>query len=166
MGSSGDGEVRRCELRRQGVQEMGSSGDEEFMRWGVYEMGSLGDGEFMRWGIQEMGVQELSYQGVTRAVFCVAKAQDTKHAAKQRVSDLYILNVDLQVYTCVFLDVYSFTKTSNRHVVRSTEEEFPGFGKIHVHVQVLVHLLTVNQSNILIDKEFQEEARGCLISFD
>ena len=51
-------------------------------------MGSSGDGEFMRWGIQEMGVQELSYQGLTRAVFCVAKAQDTKHAAKQRVSDL------------------------------------------------------------------------------
>ena len=73
-----------------GVQEMGSSGDEQFIRWGVYEMGSSGDGEFMRWGIQEMGVQELSYYCLTRAVFCVAKAQDTKHAAKHRVSDLLL----------------------------------------------------------------------------
>ena len=75
MGGSRDGE-----FMLQGVYEMGSSRDEEFMRWGVYEMGSLGDEEFMRW------VKLL--QGLTRAVFCVAKAQDTKHAAKQRVSDL------------------------------------------------------------------------------
>ena len=73
-----DGEFRRW----------GSLWDGEFTRWGVQEMGSLGDEEFMRWGVYEMGVQRLSYQGLTRAVFCVAKAQDTKHAAKQRVSDL------------------------------------------------------------------------------
>ena len=44
MGSSGDGE-----LRRSGVQEMGSLEDDEFMRWGaqemrVYKMGCSGDG--------------------------------------------------------------------------------------------------------------------------
>ena len=68
---------------------MRSLGDGEFMRWRVQDMRSSGDGEFMRGGIQEMGVQELSYYGLTRAVFCVAKAKDTKHAAKQRVSDLF-----------------------------------------------------------------------------
>ena len=63
---------------------MGSSGYGEFTRWGVQEMGSSGDGDFSR-----LGVQELSYKGLTRAVFCVAKAQDTKDAAKQRLSGLY-----------------------------------------------------------------------------
>ena len=46
-----------------GVQEMGSSGEEEFSRWVVQEMessrdgelGSLGDGEFASLGVQEMG---------------------------------------------------------------------------------------------------------------
>ena len=37
-----------------------------------------------------MEVQELSYQGLTQAVFCVPKAQDTKDAAKQRLSDMYL----------------------------------------------------------------------------
>ena len=35
------------------------------------------------------GVHELSYKGLTRIVFCIAKAHDTKDAAKQRLSDLY-----------------------------------------------------------------------------
>ena len=71
-----------------GVQEMGSLGDEEFKTWGVQEMRNLGDEEFMRWG-----VQEVSYLGLTRAVFFLAKAQDTKDAAKQRLSDLFNRNI-------------------------------------------------------------------------
>ena len=72
MGSSRDREFRTWGLR-----------DGEFRIWGVHEMGSSGDGDFSR-----LGVQELSYKGLTRAVFCVAKAQDTKDAASQRLSCL------------------------------------------------------------------------------
>ena len=32
---------------------MGLSGDEELRRWGIQEMGSLGDEEFLRWRFQE-----------------------------------------------------------------------------------------------------------------
>ena len=46
-----------------------------------------------------MGFQELSYKGPTRAVFCVAKAQDTKHASKQRVSDLLNKKSDRSITT-------------------------------------------------------------------
>ena len=55
-------------------------------------MGSSGDGDFSRFG-----VQELSYKGLTRAVFCVAKAQDAIDAAKQRLSALCILYIIVDV---------------------------------------------------------------------
>ena len=84
MGSSGDGSSGDGEFRRRRVQQMESSRVGELRRRRVQQMGSSGDGEFRRWG-----VQDLSYQGLTRAVFCVAKAQDTKDAAKQRLSALY-----------------------------------------------------------------------------
>ena len=46
-------------------------------------MGSSRDGDCYRYG-----VQELSYKGLTRAIFWVAKAQDRKDATKQRLSGL------------------------------------------------------------------------------
>ena len=49
-------------------------------------MGSSRDGD-----CSTKGVQELSYNGLTRTVFCAAKAQDTKDAAKHRLSGLYSL---------------------------------------------------------------------------
>ena len=93
--SSEDRVIRDGEFRRWGVYEMGSLADGKFTRSGVDEMG-----EFGRWGFHEMGssrdwdcsrqrVQELSYKCLTRAVFCAAKAQDTKDAAKQRLSGLF-----------------------------------------------------------------------------
>ena len=53
----------------------------EHMKWGFQD---LRDVEFRRWGAVEMGssrdgncstVQKLSYKGLTRAVFCLAKAK-------------------------------------------------------------------------------------------
>ena len=70
---------------------MGKSGDGGFTRWGVQQMASSRDREFRRWGVHEMGIvadREFKYKCLTRAVFCVAKAQDTKDAAKQRLSGL------------------------------------------------------------------------------
>ena len=58
-------------------------------------MGRSRDGELRRWGVHEMGIvadREFRYKCLTRAVFCVAKAQDTKDAAKQRLSGLFIIN--------------------------------------------------------------------------
>ena len=54
-----------------------------------------------------MRVQELSYQGLTRAVFCVAKAQDAKHAAKQRVSDLYVIKPTLHTHGRTYVHVHA-----------------------------------------------------------
>ena len=48
-------------------------------------------GEFTGWGVQSIGSSGLSNKGVTLAVFCVAKAQDTKDAAKHRLNGLFSL---------------------------------------------------------------------------
>ena len=53
---------------------------------------SVGDGEFVSFGDEEF-VSSGVYEGLTRAVFCVAKAQDAIDAAKQRQSALSILRM-------------------------------------------------------------------------
>ena len=56
------------------------------MSFGDQEMGCSRDGD-----CSTQGFQELCYEGaegLTRAVFCVAKAQDAIDAAKQRLSSL------------------------------------------------------------------------------
>ena len=71
-------EFRRRGVQEKGVREFGSSLASEFRGWGVREFGSR------RWGIQEMGISiywRVQLQGLTRAAFCVAKAQDAKDAA-------------------------------------------------------------------------------------
>ena len=46
----------RCAIQQiWGVQQIGSSGNEEFTRWGVEEMKSSGDGMLRSWGVYEMG---------------------------------------------------------------------------------------------------------------
>ena len=92
IGSLREEEFRDGELTRCKVQQMGRSRDGELRRWGVHKMASSRDREFRRWGVHEMGIvadREIRYKCLTRAVFCVAKAQDTKDAAKQRLSGLY-----------------------------------------------------------------------------
>ena len=62
---------------------MGSLTDKKFSRWGVHEMVIVVDREFRS--------KATRVYHVTRAVFCVAKAQDTKNAATQRLSALLYL---------------------------------------------------------------------------
>ena len=62
------------------------SGDEELRRWAQEMRSSQGV------DCSTYGVQEVSFKVLTLAVFCVSKVQDTKDTAKQRLSDLLILN--------------------------------------------------------------------------
>ena len=65
-----------------------------------YTLHSTKYGHFSR-----QGFQELSNKGLTRAVFCVAKAQDAIDAAKQRLSALYkiiFLGVKVQQFQKTF----------------------------------------------------------------
>ena len=68
-----------------------SSGDGEFFEFGSWrdgEFGSSGDGEFVRLGVQETGCswvwefrrRIVQLRSLTRAAFCIAKAQDEKDA--------------------------------------------------------------------------------------
>ena len=67
-----------------------------------------------------MGFQELSYKGLTRADFCVAKAQDAIDAAKQRLSALLSVNceiIDVSSLVCMhFLTLSSMTAGDMRAV--------------------------------------------------
>ena len=67
-----------------------------------------------------MGFQELSYKGLTRAVFCVAKAHDAKDAAKQRLSALYFFILRHLRHFCAYLTSTSVLTYMCMHKVLNT----------------------------------------------